>query len=278
MSWHFLPELAGASWGLTSSDGEPWRRSRKKLTDGKYSCGDKGTVCSPCSRFGTTPRHSMDGHSVESWTSLPPGFLASLSRSQGKTPERTTPGTAGRPPSESFGKWDHASRSWRTSQASLLTNTLEPYSGNWPRAGMTRSGTVFQLPPLAPLTRGTGSGFWPTPRREDGQSAGAHNGVPDTMTAATGEDLATVVARGGTSTPQNFPTPKARDGKGQTQRGVHRQADGLPNLDRGDGKPLGGQLNPSWVEWLMGWPIGWTDLRPLETARFLLWSSAHGHI
>jgi len=26
----------------------------------------------------------------------------------------------------------------------------------------------------------------------------------------------------------------------------------------------GGQLNPPWVEWLMGWPIGWTDLKPLE--------------
>jgi hypothetical protein len=26
----------------------------------------------------------------------------------------------------------------------------------------------------------------------------------------------------------------------------------------------GGQLNQMWVEWLMGWPIGWTDLKPLE--------------
>ena len=23
---------------------------------------------------------------------------------------------------------------------------------------------------------------------------------------------------------------------------------------------VGGQLNPTWVEWLMGFPIGWTDL------------------
>jgi hypothetical protein len=23
----------------------------------------------------------------------------------------------------------------------------------------------------------------------------------------------------------------------------------------------GGQLNPEWVEWLMGWPIGWTELK-----------------
>ena len=25
-------------------------------------------------------------------------------------------------------------------------------------------------------------------------------------------------------------------------------------------KMTGGQLNPTWVEWLMGFPIGWTDL------------------
>ena len=26
----------------------------------------------------------------------------------------------------------------------------------------------------------------------------------------------------------------------------------------------GGKLNPVWVEWMMGWPLGWTDLKPLE--------------
>ena len=28
---------------------------------------------------------------------------------------------------------------------------------------------------------------------------------------------------------------------------------------------VGGQLNPTWVEWLMGFPIGWTDLNASET-------------
>lgn len=28
---------------------------------------------------------------------------------------------------------------------------------------------------------------------------------------------------------------------------------------------LGGQLNPQWVEWLQGYPIGWTDLKDSET-------------
>lgn len=30
----------------------------------------------------------------------------------------------------------------------------------------------------------------------------------------------------------------------------------------------GGKLNPEWVEWLMGWPIGWTALDSLATAWF----------
>ena len=54
-------------------------------------------------------------------------------------------------------------------------------------------------------------------------------------------------------------TPKAQDsrhalrdrGKGN----LGEQVSGLHN---------GGKLNPTWVEWLMGWWIGWTDLKPLE--------------
>jgi hypothetical protein len=31
---------------------------------------------------------------------------------------------------------------------------------------------------------------------------------------------------------------------------------------------VSGPLNPTWVEWLMGWPLGWTDLEPLATAKY----------
>jgi len=37
-----------------------------------------------------------------------------------------------------------------------------------------------------------------------------------------------------------------------------------------------GKLNPPWVAWLMGWPIGWTDLKPLETDKFRRWLLLHG--
>lgn len=37
----------------------------------------------------------------------------------------------------------------------------------------------------------------------------------------------------------------------------------------------GGILNPDWVEWLMGWPPGWTDLQPLAMDKFQRWLRLH---
>jgi hypothetical protein len=59
------------------------------------------------------------------------------------------------------------------------------------------------------------------------------------------------------------PTPRATDGAKMTgmstrRREAGRKPDSLPELTRRlDGS---GVLNPKWVEWLMGFPIGWTDL------------------
>jgi hypothetical protein len=49
-----------------------------------------------------------------------------------------------------------------------------------------------------------------------------------------------------------YPTPRASDKNG------HQIA---PGRQGGDGlnQRIGGQLNPTWVEWLMGWPIGATE-------------------
>jgi hypothetical protein len=54
-----------------------------------------------------------------------------------------------------------------------------------------------------------------------------------------------------------YPTPAARDYKGMSGKGRQERKgnpkDTLPN-------PVGGSLNPQWVEWLMGYPVGYTDL------------------
>lgn len=38
---------------------------------------------------------------------------------------------------------------------------------------------------------------------------------------------------------------------------------------------VGGPLNPEWCEWLMGFPIGWTALSPLEMHRLQQWQRLH---
>ena len=49
-----------------------------------------------------------------------------------------------------------------------------------------------------------------------------------------------------------WPTPRANDAEKR----------GMISDDLRNGLPAqaGGQLNPDWVEWLMGYPIGWTNL------------------
>ena len=39
---------------------------------------------------------------------------------------------------------------------------------------------------------------------------------------------------------------------------------------------VGGSLNPPWVEWFMGWPLGWTDSAHSATDRFRQWCASHG--
>jgi len=71
---------------------------------------------------------------------------------------------------------------------------------------------------------------------------------------------------------QTYPTPCA---KVTSPRGKAAQArkgnpmDTLPNV-------VGGVPHPHLSEWLMGWPIGWTDLKQSATAKFQLWRQQHG--
>jgi hypothetical protein len=81
-----------------------------------------------------------------------------------------------------------------------------------------------------------------------------------------GDGLATAVAKS-----IRVATPTARDWKsGKASQATHERN------SRPLSEQIGGLLNPNWVEWLMGWPIGWTALEPLETDKFRQWLSAHG--
>lgn len=57
-----------------------------------------------------------------------------------------------------------------------------------------------------------------------------------------------------------FATPCARD----YRTGQRKRYDN-PGRANNLNDQIGGQLNPTWCEWLMGFPIGWTDLNASET-------------
>ena len=76
-----------------------------------------------------------------------------------------------------------------------------------------------------------------------------------------------------------FPTPQASDYKDRGHIGslsIQRRLEKGKqiNLSMTVSKKYGA-LNPEWVEWLMAFPIGFTDLKPLETHKFQSWLQQH---
>ena len=64
-----------------------------------------------------------------------------------------------------------------------------------------------------------------------------------------------------------WPTPTVGDSKRPKVR--HYECSAFPMLGgtvaARHPEDIGGRLNPEWVEWLMGFPAGWTDLEASAT-------------
>lgn len=166
----------------------------------------------------------------------------------------------GRSTPVSLGSYDPGTSSWRTSQLSLLEDLTES-SPTFTRSGMTRSGIVFQLQPLAPLTRGTASGLLPTlVARDDGKTPEAHMAMKRRMPGGDRGGRGDLIqqVRGDESPSGHFKTPTAAPfSHGGSGGELHKQV-----------APSGGPLNPQWVAWLMGFPIDWLSFPPSETRSF----------
>ncbi len=78
--------------------------------------------------------------------------------------------------------------------------------------------------------------------------------TPTSSLGTNGDGLATAVLK--------CATPTARDWRsGKASQATHDRN------SRPLSEQIGGLLNPEWVEWLMNWPIGWTDLKHSATAK-----------
>ncbi len=118
---------------------------------------------------------------------------------------------------------------------------------------------------------------WPTPAARDYKGARR----PETM-AKTGRNpntnsLLDAVEFQPIETARTWPTPNASDhiqcktSKSWAEKGRTNFVLSNPEVTGVEG----GRLNPQWVEWLMGWPVGWTDLKPLGMVRFREWQQQH---
>jgi hypothetical protein len=141
--------------------------------------------------------------------------------------------------------------------------------GAWPTATVgdsknARNSTAvrYRIPPTgihAGNTLTDAVTLWPTPTASDGEKGGPGN------VHGRGElKLSAAAAR--------FPSPKARDyrtgGKPESRRMREKISGERHSPDLNDVAAPGGQLNPTWVEWLMGFPLGWTVCGDSETRWF----------
>lgn len=268
----------------------------------RMCCGSRASACRPwCSS-----KTFLPGFSPDTPESLSVDFKtwATASRRRCLSARRTS---AHRIDASGCSSWPTAkvatgaysySRGDRTKPVDNLIGAAEKWPS--PRGTDGEKGGPNQRGSKGDLMLPSAAAQWPTPRASDTNGPGAHwTGGADLRTTV--ENWATPnahdaggprswsaeMADGHTRSHdlQNqatiWATPAARDWKTDdpTQSPEHSPPLGRqvlretgPQSTQNSGRP---RLNPSFVEWLMGVPLGWTDYAPLETESFLSWWHTH---
>lgn len=135
------------------------------------------------------------------------------------------------------------------------------FSFRW-RPQATQSGhLLFRLRRSVRGMRGNASGLWATPRTTDG-TGGARRLGPDGRRISLSNPDQTFGANLADQV-RMWPTPRASEFKdvGPVGSASHYHMKGKEYLcaEVKDPSQPTGKLNPEWTEWLMGYPIGWTE-------------------
>jgi hypothetical protein len=159
---------------------------------------------------------------------------------------------SGLPSDGSSVTWDRDLSCWKTSP-DLFGPGYPTSSPTLPSSGSMRNGVCTQRPRLAPPTNANASGSWPTPQAADGHKIGSMTPETAARQAAKGHQEMLAGAIHTASGPRAATTTP--DGP-----------NGSPKAD----------LNPRFVEALMGVPKGWlTPSTSVETGSFQQWQQQH---
>ena len=269
MSWLFSQALVVEYLGENFLDGEQSAPLSGKPIQQAYCAPDKMTDFSRLSRFGMTFKPLTEDLGQELLTLYLAAFHAKTFQSQEVELDLTeNDQECGEKWQGLLARFDPDSHLWRTAQCSLLEDLNECLQ-TLPQWGMTVGGELYLLPTLVQNTNENESGLSlvPTPTSSTG---GANHNSPSTLA---GKRYTMNLAGFAQKYPSRnmWGTPKAQDsrhalrdrGKGN----LGEQVSGLHN---------GGKLNPTWTEWLMGWPLEWTDLKRLEMDKSHCVPQPHG--
>jgi hypothetical protein len=267
MSWLFSQALVEEYSEGISLDGAQSAQSSGKPTQQAYCAPDKMTAFSRLSRFGMTYKPLTATHGEALLMSYLAAFHAPTfplqAEAQGLMEKIPQCGITWR---GWLAKFDPDSYSWKTAQCSFIEESGESLE-TFPASGMTRNGMLWELPTLAHRTSATASGLWRTPDTGGGGTSGILKQGKNHR--ANGQPVQIRLVDQ-VNNPRLWPTPVAR---------MHKDG-GNPSEYKRNEIPLaaqaGGPLNPEWVEWLMGWPLGWTDLKPLEMGKSHSAQPQHG--
>lgn len=277
MSWLYSRALVAAYLGENFSDGEQSAQLSGSPIPLAYLPPDRMTAFSRLSLSGTTFKPLTESRGAELLTLFLAGFPVRTFPQPEMEQELKAPDpVCGNTWHELSVRYDLDLHSWRT-HLCLWDEALQWSSVTLPRWGMTRNGVLFQHPIAERPINETDSGLWLTPRASDvGKGECSHTFLArmGDRTDNCAQSLAAQV-----NSPKTWPTPQASDNRDRGNRGSgaiqRRQEKGKQIGLSQSVSDISGALNPPWVEWLMGWPLGWTDLKQLETAKFQSWQQQH---
>ena len=253
VSWLFSQVLAEEFSGAICSGGEPCAQLNVMPTAQPFWRNGKPICASRLSQFGLTLRLLTADCGAALLTWFRADFLVRTSASPAGVMAWTDSApVSGERWRGSFAMWDPDSYTWRTHQCSLLGGYTE-FSETWPSSGSMRNGECWEHPMLEHRTYESEFGFLPTPVTLDFGSClersvqQVESALWPTPTVKGNYNRKGLSSKSG----DGLATAVSRDVK-------NRCLDELGYAIEGTGPT--GPLNPFWVEWLMGWPIGWTAL------------------
>jgi len=286
MSWLNSQALEEEYLGDISLDGEQSVQTSGNLTQQAYLSQDKMKKFSRLSRFGMTFKPLTEDLGEELLKSYLGAFpVKTYQPLEKETDLMVNDQECGERWHGLLARYNPNTHSWKTVQCSLLED-LEQSLEIWPRWGLMQNGVCWEQTPLVLPINETVYGFsLPTPVASDATS-GAVIGKND-MFYTTSTGMPRKVNQNGKDGSvglgrliQMWPTPQASDNRDRgnmSNPSVQRRVNiGKQVMLSQSVDPNSGQLNPTWVEWLMGWPLGWTDLKPLEMDKSHFVQQQHG--